>query len=119
MAGFCNCQKLLKKRLERHGAITSNAIREELIQTITAYRKMLISESVPVELVQLLPECLNGLIRRIDMGFLEPRKYKERNEIIRQFDTQLGNLFSEMNWNSEMAMWRKRYLLEKEIIQQF
>ncbi|NLL14600.1 MAG: ATP-dependent RNA helicase HrpA [Fibrobacter sp.] len=119
VAGFCNCQKLLKKRLERHGAITSNAIREELIQTITAYRKMLLSESVPVELVQLLPECLNGLIRRIDMGFLEPRKYKERNEIIRQFDTQLGNLFSEMNWNSEMAMWRKRYLLEKEIIQQF
>lgn len=119
LAEFCNCQNLLKKRLERHGAITSNVIREELLQAVTAYRKLLLSESVPVELVQLLPECLKVLIRRIDMGFLEPRKYKERNEIIGQFDTLLGDLFSEMNWNSEMAIWRKRYLLEKEIIQQF
>lgn len=119
LAGFISCQKLLRKRLERHGAITSNVIREELFQAITDYRKILLSESVPVELVQLLPECLNGLIHRIDMGFLEPRKYKERNEMIGQFDTQLGNLFSEMNWNSERAIWRKRYLLEKEIIQQF
>jgi len=119
LAGFCSCHNLLKKRLERHGAITSNAIREELIQAIASYRKILLSESVPVELVQLLPKCLNGLICRIDMGFLEPRKYKERNEIIGQFDAQLCNLFSEMNWNSEIAIWRKRYLLEKEIIQQF
>jgi len=119
LAGFCSCQKLLRKRLERHGAVTSNVIREELIQAISAYRKILLSESAPVELVLLLPECLNGLIRRIDMGFLEPRKYKERNEIIGQFDTQLGNLFSEMGWNSEMTIWKKRYLLEKEIIQQF
>jgi len=117
--GFNNCQKLLKKRLKRHGAVTSSIIREELVQAITTYRKMLLSESVPVELVQLMPECLKGLIRRIDMGFLEPRKYRERNEIIGQFNAQLGKLFLEMNLNSEMAKWRKRLLLEKEIIQQF
>lgn len=119
ISGFNNCQSLMKKRVERHGSITSSVIREELELAIADYRRMLLSSTVPIELVQLLPECLDGLLRRIDMGFLESRKYKERTEILGEFDLQLGNLLMEMKCKTEPMQWKRRYLLEKEIIQQF
>lgn len=119
LSGFDDCKNLLRKRSQRHGAITSNAIREELHLAIGEYRKMFLSESIPVELVQLLPDCLKGLILRINIGFLEPRKYKERNEIIRQFDSDLSKFLQNAGYDSEMADWRKRYILENEIVKQF
>lgn len=114
-----NCYKLFTKRSARHGIVTSAAIREELWQAIEDYRLMLISKTLPMELFEFIPRSLQGLIRRIDMGFLEPRKYKERTETIRQFSDKLHRHFLENKWTTEADNWKMRFIMEYFIKQQF
>lgn len=113
ISGIDTCRNLFKKRSDRHGMITSESICEELRKSIDDYQDIFISDSAPVDLVELLPECLSLMVRRIDMGFLEPRKYKEVLEPVRQFSDQLESLFSKKKWVSEADHWKKKYLLEK------
>jgi hypothetical protein len=76
ISGIEMCQNLLQKRIRRHGATTNPLIIEELQSNLDSYIKLLSFESAQIELLQNSPKYLDGLIKRIDIGFLEPHKWK-------------------------------------------
>lgn len=113
------CQDLFKKRINRHGILTTAIIQEELRDSLQEYCKILVCDTTPYVWFEMLPESLNCMAHQIDMGFLEPRKFRQKWEIIEQASIQLRSWIMESIRDTEMINDKHRFLVEQIIIEQF
>jgi len=112
------CMSLLKKRAGKY----KDAVKyEEFLLLINEYVDALFTEDNPAGFIERLPSYLGCLAGRIDMGYLEPVKYRDLSGKVSLFSGRIRELFTRDNLVpfERRSLWELKILLEEIIILRF